>query len=113
MAKRINIDIGKAIKVFLGVLSNAFKAIKPHKEKILAVISISAIVNNIKTYFEKKSIEKAYQEESIKYKSMTQKHEAEIQALKEQAEKNAQAEERVQQLEQVVHEILEERSGDE
>ena len=48
MAKRINIDIGKAIKVFWGVLSNAFKAIKPHKEKILAVISISAIVNNIK-----------------------------------------------------------------
>ena len=97
----------------MGVLSNAFKAIKPHKEKILAVISISAIVNNIKTHFEKKSIEKAYQEDSIKYKSITQKHEAVIQALKEQAEKNAQAEEQVQQLEQVVHEILEERSGDE
>ena len=55
MAKRITFDIGKAIKVFGGFLSTAFKAIKPHKEKILAVISISAIVNNIKTYFEKKS----------------------------------------------------------
>ena len=32
MAKRINIDIGKAVKVFRGFLSNAFKAIKPHKE---------------------------------------------------------------------------------
>ena len=92
MAKRINIDIGKAVKVFRGFLSNAFKAIKPHKETILTVISISAIVNNIKTHFEKKSIEKAYQEDSIKYKSITQKHEAEIQALKEQAEKSAQAE---------------------
>ena len=113
MAKQINVDIGKTMKVARKHFSKVGTEIMANKDKILLGAFLTTIVDNIKTHIEKDDVEKAYEKDSVKYKSITQKHEAEIQALKEQAEKSAQAEERVQQLEQVVHEILEERSGDE
>ena len=113
MAKRINIDLNKAVKVTRNFFSQAGKEIIAHKDEILAVISISAIADSIKTHFEKNAIEKAYEEDSVKYKSVARKHEAEIRVLKEKADRSAQAEQRVQQLEQVVQDILEERSGNE
>lgn len=113
MAKRVNIDVDKAAKAAVRFFSTAGKEIMAHKEKILAFISISAIADSIKTHFEKDAIEKAYKEDSAKYKSIAQKHEAEIRVLKEKADNSAQAEQRVQQLEQAVQEILGERSGNE
>ena len=113
MAKRIKVDIGKAMKVAGKYLSKVGKGITAHKDEILLGAFFATIADNIKTHIDKDAVEKAYERDSLKYKSITRKNEAKIQALKEQAEKSAQAEERVQQLEQVVHEILEERSGDE
>lgn len=113
MAKRINIDLNKAVKETERFLSQASQEIMANKDKILAIVSITAIVDSIKTHFEKAAVEKAYEKDSIKYKSIASKHEAEIQVLKEQADRSIQAEQRVQQLEQVVQEILEERTVDE
>lgn len=113
MAKRINIDLDKAVQATRHFFAQAGKEIIAHKDEILAVISISAFIDSIKTHFEKDAIEKAYEADSVKYKSVARKHEAEIQVLKEKADRSSQAEQRVQQLEQVVQDILEERSGNE
>lgn len=113
MAKRINIDLDKVGKTAMHRLSQLGKEIVAHKDEILAVISVSAIIDSIKTHIEKNAIERAYEEDSIKYKSVARKHEAEIQVLKQKANKSEKAEQRVQQLEQVVQDILEERSGNE
>lgn len=113
MRKRINIDLDKAVKATRHFFSQAGKEIMAHKDEILAVISITAIIDSIKTHFEKDAVEKAYEEDSVKYKSVTRKHEAEIRVLKEKADKSAKNEQRIQQLEQVVQDILEEQSGNE
>ena len=113
MAKRINVDIGKAMKVAGKYFSKVGKEIMANKDKILLGAFLTTIVDNIKTHIEKDAVEKAYEKDSVKYKSITRKKEAEIQVLKEKADRSDQAEERIQQLEQVVQEILEERSGNE
>ena len=113
MAKRINVDIGKAMKVAGKYFSKVGKEIMTHKDKILLGALFTTIVDDIKTHIEKDAVEKAYEKDSAKYKSITRKNEAEIQVLKEKADRSDQADERIQQLEQVVQEILEERSGSE
>ena len=113
MAKRFNIDLDKVGKTTMHRLSQLGKEIAAHKDEILAIMSVSAIIDSIKTNFEKDAIEQAYEADSVKYKSVARKHEAEIQVLKEKADRSSQAEQRVQQLEQVVQDILEERSGNE
>lgn len=110
MAKRINVDMDKAMKVARKYFSKVGKEIMAHKDKILLGAFFTTIVDNIKTHIEKDAVEKAYEKDSVKYKSITRKKEAEIQVLKEKADRSEQAEERIQQLEQVVQEILEERS---
>lgn len=113
MDKRINVDIDKAMKASGKFFSKAGKEIMAYKDEILVIISVSGIVDSIKTHFEKDVVEKACKKGSVKYKSITRKHEAEIKVLKDKAEKRAQAEQRVQQLEHTVQEILEERAGNE
>ena len=113
MSKRINIDIGKAMKVAGKHFSKVGKEIMAHKDKILLGAFLTAIVDNIKTHIEKDAVEKAYEKDSVKYKSIARKNEAKIRVLKEQADRSTKAEERIQQLEQVVQEKLEERSGNE
>lgn len=113
MAKRINVDIGKAMKVAGKYFSKVGKEIMAHKDKILLGALFTTIVDDIKTHIEKDAVEKAYEKDSVKYKSITRKNEAEIQVLKEKADRSDLADERIQQLEQVVQEILEERSGNE
>jgi len=113
MARRINIDINKALKSAGRLLSQAGRELMANKNKVLTIISITAIADNIKTHLEKSEVERAYEEDSVKYKSINRKHEAEIRVLKEKADRSALAEQRVQQLEQVVQDIIEERSGNE
>lgn len=113
MAKRINVDIGKAMKVAGKYFSKVGKEIMAHKDKILLGALFTTIVDDIKTHIEKDAVEKAYEKDSVKYKSITRKNEAEIQVLKEKADRSDLADERIQQLEQVVQEILEERFGNE
>ena len=113
MANRINVDIGKAMKVAGKHFSKVGKKLMANKDKILLGALITTIVDNIKTHIEKDAVEKAYEKDSVKYKSIARKNEAKIQVLKEKADRSDQADERIQQLEQVVHEILEERSGNE
>ena len=113
MAKRINVDIGKAMKVAGKYFSKVGKEIMANKDKILLGAFLTTIVDNIKTHIEKDAVEKAYEKDSVKYQSITRKNEAKIRALKEQADRSAKVEERIQQLEQVVQEKLKERSGNE
>ena len=86
MAKRINVDIGKAMKVAGKYFSKVGKEIMAHKDKILLGALFTTIVDDIKTHIEKDDVEKAYEKDSVKYKSITQKNEAKIQVLKEKAD---------------------------
>ena len=113
MAKRINVDIGKTMKVARKHFSKVGKEIMANKDKILLGAFLTTIVDNIKTHIEKDAVEKAYEKDSVKYRSILRKNEAKIRVLKEQADRSAQVEERLQQLEQVVQKELEERSGNE
>lgn len=113
MAKRINVDIGKTMKVARKHFSKVGKELMASKDKILLGAFLTTIVDNIKTHIEKDAVEKAYEKDSVKYKSILRKNEAKMQVLKEKADRSDQADERIQQLEQVVQEILEERSGNE
>lgn len=113
MAKRINVDIGKTMKVARKHFSKVGKELMANKGKILLGAFLTTIVDNIKTHIEKDAVEKAYEKDSVKYKSILRKNEAKMQVLKEKADRSDQADERIQQLEQVVQEILEERSGNE
>lgn len=85
MAKRINVDVGKAMKVAGKYFSKVGKEIMARKDKILLGALFTTIVDNIKTHIEKDAVEKAYEKDSVKYKSITRKKEAEIQVLKEKS----------------------------
>ena len=113
MAKRINVDIGKAMKATGKYFSKVGKEIMAHKDEILLGALFTTIVDNIKTHIEKAAVEKAYEKDSVKYKSIVRKIEAKAQILKEKADRWDKVDERIQQLEQVVQEELEERSGNE
>ena len=113
MAKRINVDIGKAMKVTKKHFSQVGKEIMAHKDGILLGALFTTIFDNIKTHREKDAVEKAYEKDSVKYQSIARKNEAKMQVLKEKADRWDQADELIQQLEQVVQEISEERSVNE
>jgi len=116
MGKRNNlgkIDAAKALKTTKKVLKDVGNEIVAHKDELLAIFAGTALFDSIKSRLEKKAIEKAYEKDSVKYQAVARKQEAEIRVLKTKAERGDLAEERVQQLEQVVHEILEGAPGDE
>ena len=69
MAKRINVDIGKTMKVARKHFSKVGKEIMANKDKILLGAFLTTIVDNIKTHIEKDAVEKAYEKDSVKYKS--------------------------------------------
>ena len=74
MATRINGDIGKAMKVAKNHLSTVGKEIMANKDKILLGAFLTTIVDNIKTHIEKDAVEKAYEKDSVKYKSILRKN---------------------------------------
>lgn len=113
MANRINVDIGKAMKVAGKHFSKVGKKLMANKDKILLGALFTTIFDNIKTHIEKDAVEKAYEKDSVKYQSITRKNETKMQILKEKADRWDQADELIQQLEQVVQEISEERSRNE
>lgn len=116
MRRRINlgkIDVNNALRATTKALKDAGNIIVANKEKILAFCAGWAFVDSITSRLEKRAIEKAYEKDSIKYQAVARKHEAEMRVMKTKAERADHAEERLQQLEQAVQEILEGTPSDE
>lgn len=100
-----SIDFGKAGDVAGKSIQNAMKFIGNHKAEFLSGISLAAIGDNIRVRLERKKDQKIFEESSVKQQEVTRKHEAEINALKAEAEQAQEVSRRVEQLDQIIKNI--------
>lgn len=88
----------------------AIKFVGDHKVAIIGLIV--AIGDNIRVRLKRKKDRKAFEESSVKQQTVARKHEAEINALRQEAEQAKEAGYRIDVLEQIVKNITE-RGGNE
>ncbi|MDD6986119.1 MAG: hypothetical protein PUI53_02405 [Butyricicoccus porcorum] len=105
--KPSNIDFAKVSNSFEQAARSTVKFVGDHKAKFLTGISLAAIGDNIRVRFGRKKDQKAFKESSVKQQKVARKHEAEMNALKVEAEQAQEAVKRVDQLEQIVKNITE------
>ena len=96
---------------FSDAMGKAAKAVvtfvQAHKEKLLGAGLLLAIIDNCRLRRARKKDQKAFEECSVKQQEVARKHEAEINALRAEAEQAHEANRRVDQLEQIVKNITE------
>lgn len=100
-----SIDFAKVGDVAGKSIQSAMKFAGDHKVEFLSCISLAAIGDNIRVRLERKKDQKIFEESSAKQQEVTRKHEAEINALKAEAEQAQEVSRRVKQLDQIVKNI--------
>ena len=102
-----NIDFAKVGDAVGKVAKDVTKFVGDHKEELLGCGLLLAFADDIWVRFGRKKDQKAFEESSVKQQKVARKHEAEINALRAEAEQAHQANRRVDQLEQIVKNIAE------
>lgn len=97
---------------FSDAMGKAAKAVvtfvQAHKGKFLGAVLSLAIIDNCRLRRARKKDQKAFEESSVKQQKVARKHEAEINALRAEAEQAREANRRIDQLEHIVKKITEE-----
>lgn len=100
-----SIDFAKVGDVAGKSIQSTMNFIGNHKVEFLSGISFVAIGDNIRVRLERKKNQKIFEESSVKQQEVARKHEAEINALKAEAEQAQEVSRRVEQLDQLVKDI--------
>lgn len=87
------------------VAKDVAKFVGKHKEKFLGGGLLLAVADSIRVRLGRKKNQKAFEESSVKQQKVARKHEAEINALRAEAEQAHEANRRIDQLEQIVKNI--------
>ena len=114
MGKRIklqNINFAKVGDGVGNVAQDVVKFIGNHKEEFLGGGLLLAVADSIRVRLSRKKDQKAFEESSVKQQKVTRKHEAEINALRTEAEQAHEANRYIDQLEQIVKNITEGGGG--
>lgn len=114
MGKRIklqNINFAKVGDGVGNVAKDVVKFIGNHKEEFLGGGLLLAVADSIRVRLSRKKDQKAFEESSVKLQKVTRKHEAEINALRTEAEQAHEANRYIDQLEQIVKNITEGGGG--
>lgn len=101
-----NTDFAKVGDAVGKVAKDAMEFVGNHKEKFLGGLLLVA-ADGIRVRLGRKKDQKAFEESSVKQQKVARKHEAEINALRAEAERAHEANRRVDQLEQIVKNITE------
>lgn len=88
------------------LVKNVAKFVENHKEKFLGAGLLLVVADNIRVRFGRRKDHKAFEESSIKQQKVVRKHEAEINALREESERAHEVNKRIGQLEQIVRNII-------
>lgn len=102
---KVGDDMGKTAK-------NVAKFVRNHKEKFLGAGLLLAAADGIRVRLDRNKDQKAFEESSVKQQMVARKHEAEINALRAEAEQAREVNRRVDQLEQIVKNITEGGGGE-
>ncbi len=102
-----NIDFAKAGNVLIEATKTAGKFISDHTPEFLVGALSFVTIDNLRVRFARKKDQKLFEESSVKQQAIARKHEAEINALKVEAEQAQEVKKRVNQLEQIVNNITE------
>ena len=102
-----NIDFAKARDDIGRLAKDVAKFVGNHREKFLGGGLLLVAADGIRVRLGRKKDQKAFEESSVKQQKVARKHEAEINALREEAEQAHEANRRVDQLEQIVKNITE------
>ena len=94
------------------VRENVAKFVRNHKEKFLGAGLLLAAADGIRVRLDRNKDQKAFEESSVKQQMVARKHEAEINALRAEAEQAREVNRRVDQLEQIVKNITEGGGGE-
>lgn len=102
-----NIDFAK-VGDYIGRLAiDVAEFVGNHREKFLGGGLLLVAVDDIRVRLGRKKDQKAFEESFVKQQKVARKHEAEINALRVEAEQAYEANRRVDQLEQIVKNISE------
>ena len=101
-----NIDFAKAGDDIGRLAKDVAKFVGNHREKFRGGLLLVA-ADGIRVRLGRKKDQKAFEESSVKQQKVARKHEAEINALRAEAEQAHEANRRVDQLEQIVKNITE------
>lgn len=102
-----NIDFANFGDAVGKVAKDATEFVGNHKEEFLGGGLLLAVADGIRVRLGRKKDQKAFEESSVKQQKVARKHEAEINALRAEAEQAHEANRRVDQLEQIVKNITE------
>lgn len=100
-----NIDFAKVRDDAGHLAKDVVKFVGNHKEEFLGAGLLLAVADSIRVRLSRKKDQKDFEESSIKQQKVVRKHEAEINALREEAEQAHEANWRIGQLEQIVKNI--------
>lgn len=107
-----NIDFAKAGDNIGRLAKDVTIFVENHSEKFLSGGLLLVAADGIRVRLGRKQDQKAFEESFVKQQKIARKHEAEINALRAEAEQAHESNRRVDQLEQIVKNITE-RSGSE
>lgn len=96
---KVGDGVGHLVKGIVGLVGN-------YKEKFLGAGLLLLVADNIRVRFGRRKDQKAFEVSSVKQQKVARKHEAEINALREEAEQSREANKRIDQLEQIVRNII-------
>lgn len=88
------------------LVKNVAKFVENHKGKFLGAGLLLVVADNIRVRFGRRKDQKAFEESSIKQQKVVRKHEAEINALREESKRAHEVNKRIGQLEQIVRNII-------
>lgn len=97
---KVGSDLGQAAKT-------AGKFIRNHKTEFLTGAFLFAVTDNIRVRVGRKSDQKSFKKSAINQQKVLRKHEAEISVLRAEAEQAHDAEQKVDQLAQIVRNMSE------
>lgn len=102
-----NIDFTKVGNTLVQAGKTAGKFVSDHTPEFLVGALSLVTADNIRVRLGRNKDQKSFEENAIAQQKVIRKHEAEINVLKEQAEQAQDAQQRVDQLEQIVKNITE------
>lgn len=110
MGKQIklpSIDFAKVGNTLVEAGKTVGTFVSNHVPEVLTTILAGVTIDNIRVRMGRKKDQKTFDENTLKQQQVIRKHEAEINALKDEAEQAQEALQKVDQLEQIVNNLTE------
>ena len=110
MGKQIklpSIDFAKVGNTLVEAGKTVGTFVSNHVPEVLTTILAGVTIDNIRGRMGRKKDQKTFDENTLKQQQVIRKHEAEINALKDEAEQAQEALQKVDQLEQIVNNLTE------